>query len=1136
MKCLSCLAALLLLAGTAAHADERPSVDVKLLGEPSFARAGELFTGRLLITSAQPAEITGVALGGAGWRGARFAAPSSLRLDKDAGYELDFEIQCTDPDTWLEITFDWNGRPLRFQRDLSERGYRRATAATPFATVQAGGRSEPPPPREIEKPETGKPSGDGAKRDIRVYGRVVYTRNGTVTIGVDGMTLFFYDDDPGIDDYLTGVVTDEQGYFDVEFEFHDHWEDYPDIYIEGEAANAMMEVEDASKGGVYDWESGIYADIVSELNVGWIGSQDESDEPALLAPLAAGAAEITSHWDNAGGGVWETDTNWSPIGVPDNGIGGHTYLAVLDLPGPVTVNINSHVDLDSLFVDAEDELILGNSRTLDISLLNGHQGIENRGIIRLDAASTWTHLRFYDGDARLTGGGEIIGQGGTFYGNIQGTAGGLLTNVDNTIRGALHLGYNNLALDNQGTIMADDPDDDLVLDPHLDGMTNTGVIRATNNATLTMREAPYANAGGVIEAVDGGTVELSGTVDIVGGTLQTANGGQIVSVLGSPSIADLTNLGTLRVNNSRSLYWSGAISNQDTIHLDSTSTWTHLRTENGPLTLSGGGAIRGGVRYASLNSLDGSRLINLDNTIGGAMYVCYDAMGLTNQGTLVADDPTYPMIVDPNEDGLINSNLIRAEAGAVMHLLEGDYENTGGVIEAVDGATIELRGTVIVTGGILQTADGGEIRAFIGSPVIVDLTSLGDIHINNSRNLYMEGTIANQDTIHIDSTSTWTRLRPQNGTVTLTGGGTVIGNYRYSSVSSFDGSGLVNQDNTFVGPIYMGYATMGITNAGTLIADHATWPMTIDVNGDGFVNTGTIEVTGAGGMNITDSGPFDQQGVFNIAPGARVDDTDDFVQTAGTTTVDGILDMTHTTDTVELQGGVLQGVGLIEGIVNHTGGTVAPGGAPGVLNIDGDYNQGPGTTLAIDIDGTTPGTGHDVLAITGDAVVAGEVDLTFLAGYTLAVDDTFVVLTAASVTGELTIAPGGSYDPGVVPWVAVRETDVVVTIEQISITGAEDPEDALPVVRPLTVSPNPSPGGRMTIDFALADKSAEAKVVIYDVAGRRVRELNSGLQGGARLTWNGRADDGRPVSAGVYFVRVQARNGHDEVKRVTVVR
>ncbi|MDO9694053.1 MAG: FlgD immunoglobulin-like domain containing protein [Candidatus Latescibacteria bacterium] len=858
----------------------------------------------------------------------------------------------------------------------------------------------------------------------------------------------------------------------------------------------------------------------------------------LLLPLATNAADLTSHWNSATGGAWETAANWSPVGVPNNGA--NRYAAVLDRPGPITALITSTVTIDSLYVDAEDEVQVGNYYRLQVSSSQGRRGIENRGVIRLNSLSSWTYFTVQDGPVRLTGGGELIGGGTTsLYNILNGTGGGSLVNVDNTIRGAMNLGYDTIAMDNQGSIIADNPLHRMLLDPSSGGMTNSGLIRAENGAVMELNTGNYDNTGGVFEAVDDGTVKLSGTTTLTGGTLQTSTGGEFLVNSSAARFIDLTSLGRVRVGNGYSLVLEGTIANQDTLHLESTSTWSYLNTDNGPVTLTGGGVVNGhgGSRYAIIYSTDSSRLINQDNTIRGAMYVGNGQIGITNHGTLLADHPVWPMMIDPSADGLINTSLMRAENGAVMELYAGDYNNTGGVIEAVDGATVKLLGTTAITGGTLRTSTGGEFQVNTYGARFMDLTSLGCVRVGNGYSLVLEGTIANQDTIHLDSTSTWSYLNTANGPVTLTGGGVVdgYGGSRYAIIYSSDSSRLINQDNTIRGAMYVGNGQIGITNHGTLLADHALWPMILDVNGDGFLNTGTVSVTGAAGLQIL-AGPFTQQGVFEVASGTRADHDDDFIQTAGTTTIDGTLDMGYG-DSVELQGGVFGGEGLVVGDFHNTGGTVSPGGAPGTLTIDGDYTQSLDGTLAIDIDGTTPGSGYDVLEITGDAVVAGEVSLNFLAGYTLAVDDTFVVLTADSVVGELTIAPGGEFAPGIMPWVAVRGNDVVVTIEQISITGVEDPEDVLPLVRPLTVSPNPSPGGQVTIDYALADKSANETVAIYDIAGRRVSTLSSGLKNGSgQLHWNGRSDDGRPVAAGIYFVRLQARGGYEEVKRVTVVR
>jgi flagellar hook assembly protein FlgD len=61
---------------------------------------------------------------------------------------------------------------------------------------------------------------------------------------------------------------------------------------------------------------------------------------------------------------------------------------------------------------------------------------------------------------------------------------------------------------------------------------------------------------------------------------------------------------------------------------------------------------------------------------------------------------------------------------------------------------------------------------------------------------------------------------------------------------------------------------------------------------------------------------------------------------------------------------------------------------------------------------------------------------------------------------------------------------------------------------------------------------------VYDVAGRVVRRLfgDRTLEAGRHtLGWDGRDDAGRPVAAGVYYLRLTAPGG-DATRKVVVVR
>jgi hypothetical protein len=92
-----------------------------------------------------------------------------------------------------------------------------------------------------------------------------------------------------------------------------------------------------------------------------------------------------------------------------------------------------------------------------------------------------------------------------------------------------------------------------------------------------------------------------------------------------------------------------------------------------------------------------------------------------------------------------------------------------------------------------------------------------------------------------------------------------------------------------------------------------------------------------------------------------------------------------------------------------------------------------------------------------------------------------------------------------------------------------------PTKRDVTIDPNPF-NPRTSICMAL-EVSCPLDVMVFDVRGRRVRELHAGVHpaGPVRLNWDGRDDTGRLVSSGVYLVRT-AIPGETRVTRAVLDR
>jgi len=87
----------------------------------------------------------------------------------------------------------------------------------------------------------------------------------------------------------------------------------------------------------------------------------------------------------------------------------------------------------------------------------------------------------------------------------------------------------------------------------------------------------------------------------------------------------------------------------------------------------------------------------------------------------------------------------------------------------------------------------------------------------------------------------------------------------------------------------------------------------------------------------------------------------------------------------------------------------------------------------------------------------------------------------------------------------------------------------------ISAYPNPF-NPHLTIIFSLPEE-AEGRLVIHDVAGRKIRMLGTGqlTQGINELIWNGQDDHGRNVASGVYFVRVVSE-GWERTQKVVLLR
>jgi fibronectin-binding autotransporter adhesin len=219
----------------------------------------------------------------------------------------------------------------------------------------------------------------------------------------------------------------------------------------------------------------------------------------------------------------------------------------------------------------------------------------------------------------------------------------------------------------------------------------------------------------------------------------------------------------------------------------------------------------------------------------------------------------------------------------------------------------------------------------------------------------------------------------------------------------------------------------GITNNATgatiSIAGGSTATFASNMNNSGTFGTGfpigigndTVNlrgVTNATGANFSLSYPgdiatvkqvFSNAGTVTVAAGTSLNCNKIFVQSAGTTTVDGTL-----AGNIAVLGGTLLGAGTLQSNVILGGSGIAPilnvgdASTSGLLLVTGKYQQLSTGTLNVSIGGTTVGTQYSQLRVSDQASLGGTLTAELVDGFTPSLGETFTILTASHIFGAFT--------------------------------------------------------------------------------------------------------------------------------------
>jgi hypothetical protein len=483
-----------------------------------------------------------------------------------------------------------------------------------------------------------------------------------------------------------------------------------------------------------------------------------------------------------------------------------------------------------------------------------------------------------------------------------------------------------------------------------------------------------------------------------------------------------------------------------------TNTGGTFSASDGSLYLYGPGGFTGGTISAapgggaSVYFGSGQTYVGVTFTGGGTFYVA--VVGITFDGT------TSPNTITGNSTVQVD--------GSCQLILTGPLTLTGTIlVNATNNgtATLTINGPVTVSGpgGVIETSNNPN-NAFSGTGKagltldVVNLVGSGTmsgINLDASKGsvitspegypLIINPNDPGKHSVPAGSGNTF----KNSGLLTVaspTSGGIQVGNF----------SNYNSKTNTLTGGAYNLTGTFQFNNA-NLVTNAAN----INLSGNGqilnqngangllnFANNGSKGVfTLSGGQSFTTDGTFanagslivSQESTFGIGGSGN-----NYEQTAGTTTVDGALNV-PAGGQANITGGTLEGAGSVSGNVsvgNASGGaaTLIIGDSvksSAVVSLANDYTQLATGVMDVQIGGTSPGTsGYSQLTVTGAVSLQGTLNIKLINKFKPTVGQTFAIVTSSSgIAGTFATVNGTSIGGSEQFAITYNSDSVVLTVE-----------------------------------------------------------------------------------------------------------
>jgi hypothetical protein len=570
----------------------------------------------------------------------------------------------------------------------------------------------------------------------------------------------------------------------------------------------------------------------------------------------------------------------------------------------------------------------------------------------------------------------------------------------------------------------------------LDGVTINGTFQ--QNTQIEYLANTVTNNGS-FQINNGSIVDMSGAVTLKGtGTLTMSNNsGNAIMGYGQGDNSTFTNQITIQGAGHIGSSNGGGFINQGTVNANQTTplsisvgngvltnTGTLEATNGATLSLNGAGTLTntGGIIHA-----DAGSIVSLES----GMTIAGGTLTTSGSGTIQANC----CFNDGTLDGVTNSGTFQLNNGNIEYL-SGTITNNGSFqmngVPTGGSAILDIKGSVTLLGSGTLTMSNANDNAIMGygqqsgasltSKITIQgagsitpgstntFTNQHTVNANQLTPLIINGNFTNTGTLNVGKKSA---MYITGGAFTNFSGATLTGGkYMVNGTLEFDGANIVTNSASIM---LTGAKSQIIDqNAANALANFAT-------------NTKTGSFSLMSGKTLTTSGNVSNAGKLKVGPNSGLQTgSGSYTQTAGTTTIDGLL---NAPTGVSIQAGKLFGKGTVAGTVVSSG-AVTAGDTPkktGKLSPS-TYTQNANGSLNIAIGGLTAGTQYGQLAVANGASLNGTLNVTLINNFLPAIGNTFTILTTSARTGQFATVNGLSINGGEHFQISYSATSVTLTV------------------------------------------------------------------------------------------------------------